>query len=108
MTKTQVAIRKNRTSATYIVWKRVCTVLSCVGIAAYCVGLVVTITHVAEKKRLARAVRDEATVVAELEQKYYKAVGTISLADALTEGYQKPTRVSYGALKPGAALAAAR
>ena len=108
MTKSTVAIRKNKASSLYLNLKRIGCVLSSVGIVIYICTLVMTIAHTAQKKQLARTVRDEATMVAELEQKYYQSVGTVSLASAQAEGYSKPVNVRYGSLHPDRSLATAR
>lgn len=108
MTKTPVAIRKNKTSTAYSRCKQVGCVISTIGIAVYLVALVFTITQTAQKKQLARTVRDQATKVAQLEQSYYQAVGTITLASAQDTGYQIPATVRYGSLHPDKALALSR
>ena len=108
MTKTPVAIRKNKTSSNYTRFKRIGCAISCVGICVYFVALVFTVTQTAQKKQLARAVRDQATAVAQFEQMYYESVGTITLASAKELGYQAPEKVGYGSLRPDTALAKAR
>ncbi len=108
MTKSPVAIRKNKASSVYTRFKKIGCVISSVGIVLYVCTLVMTIAHTAQKKQLARSVRDEATVVAELEQKYYQSVKNMTLASAELEGYAKPNAVRYGALHPDRSLAQAR